>query len=313
MTAQTASVASDVTSSANFRSRMKTGVSDLLKGTGALTQTADTGQADLVSGTFTPAQNTAAGYEVFYLNDSLHATKPVYIKIEYGHGGHSGPANPQIWVTLGSGSNGSGTLTGNLSARRAVMTTSASLWGSSTAHATYANGAAADSAVVWGGWWGGASYAGTLGGGLFLIERSRDPDGTPNGNGVMLITAGIGTNSDVNAITDCLRLTPAGLTHAATQRTGVLLPTWSNTAGSTTGIVGADTYLAPILTGFYVQNFGSPSKLLLGYNAGDVSRGVQQSVSVYGSTKTFLCGGANWPGFDLTGATSGWAPAMRID
>jgi hypothetical protein len=309
MTAQSASTASSSSTSSNFRSRMKAGVSDLLKGTGALTQTADTGQIDLVSGTFSPVVNTVGGYEIFYLNDALHATKPVYIKIEYGWG-QADTANPQLWLTIGSGSNGAGTLTGNLSSRRVVLAGQSTAWGSNTAHMCYANGAAADSAIVWAGWWGGASYAGVMGGGLFIVERQRDPDGAPNGNGVYITTAGLGEGG---TNTDCLRLTPTGLTHAATTRAGLLLPTWSNTSGSTTGIVGADTYFCPVLTGFHVQSFGSPSKYLLGYNAGDVSRGVQQSVSLYGAAKTFLCGGANWSQFDLTGAGSGWAPAVRIN
>lgn len=309
MTAVSASTASSSSSSANFRARVKAGISDLLKGTGALTQTADTGQIDLVAGTFTPTINTSGGYEIFYLNDSLHATKPVYVKIEYGWG-NADTANPQVWLTIGSGSNGSGTLTGNLSSRRAALAGQGTAWGSSTVHMCYANGATADSAVVWAGWWGGASYAGTLGGGLFIIERSRDADGTPNANGVYITTAGCGEGGTT---TDCLRFTPSGLTHAATSRTGLLLPTWSNIAGSTTGIVGADTYFCPVYTGAYGQSLGAPSKYLLGYNAGDVSRGVQQSVSLYGVSKTYLCGGANWSQFDLTAASSGWAPAVRID
>lgn len=71
-------------------------------------QTADTGQIDW--GTVTkPAQGTAAGYEIWRLDDALQATAPIFLKIEFGARSDGGWA---LWITIGTGSNGSGSLTG---------------------------------------------------------------------------------------------------------------------------------------------------------------------------------------------------------
>jgi len=75
----------------------------------SMVQAADTGQINWVTVT-RPGSNTNGGYEIWYLNDSLHATAPVYFRIDYGTGGGTG--NPRIQITIGTGTNGAGTLTG---------------------------------------------------------------------------------------------------------------------------------------------------------------------------------------------------------
>src|SRR5262245_52043536 len=75
-------------------------------------QTSDTGQIDLTTVVKPAAVSTSQGYEIWRMADSLQATFPVFMKLEYGSGASSAN-NPQIWITLGTGSNGSGTLTGN--------------------------------------------------------------------------------------------------------------------------------------------------------------------------------------------------------
>lgn len=71
---------------------------------------ADTGQIDWATVAKPGASSTSAGYEIRYLNDSLHATKPCYVKIEFGTGGTS--TTPSIWITVASGTNGAGTVSG---------------------------------------------------------------------------------------------------------------------------------------------------------------------------------------------------------
>jgi hypothetical protein len=48
-----------------------------------LVQTSDTGQINWVT-VARPALNTIAGYEIWRFNDALQATKPVFIRIDYG-------------------------------------------------------------------------------------------------------------------------------------------------------------------------------------------------------------------------------------
>lgn len=84
---------------------------DTLTGAGCV-QTADTGQ--LVPGSL-PAWTTSPwGYLVFRLNDSAQATDPVFFKLALSRGG-TNVAGTRFITQFGQGSNGSGTLTGNLS------------------------------------------------------------------------------------------------------------------------------------------------------------------------------------------------------
>ncbi len=109
MTTATFTCFLDYTSDAGFRvigSNLNTALA-----AAGLVQTADTGQINWVSVTRPGGSNTAAGYEIWKLPDSS-----LYFKLEYGSG--SNAANQfQAWVTVGQGSNGSGTLTGQLSSR----------------------------------------------------------------------------------------------------------------------------------------------------------------------------------------------------
>ena len=80
-----------------------------------LTLTSDTGQINWTTVT-RPALSTSGGYEVWQFNDTLQSTTPIFIKLEYG----TGPTlatYPAIWITIGQGTNGAGTLTGVFSSK----------------------------------------------------------------------------------------------------------------------------------------------------------------------------------------------------
>lgn len=93
---------------------------------------ADTGQINLATAT-RPAAGTAAGYQIRYLNDSLHGTKPLYLKIEYGT--NSTATNPQIWITIASATNGAGTVSGTTYVARTALLSNIAFGG-----ATYFSG-----------------------------------------------------------------------------------------------------------------------------------------------------------------------------
>jgi hypothetical protein len=78
---------------------------------GGWVQTADTGQINPSTVTAPVAGNTMQGYEVWRMDDSLQGSFPVFLKLEYGSG-NGGANEPAVQITLGTGSNGSGTLTG---------------------------------------------------------------------------------------------------------------------------------------------------------------------------------------------------------
>ena len=74
-----------------------------------ITQTADTGQIN--TGTATrPGTNTNGGYAIFRFNDSMQGTAPIFFRIDFGTG--SVATGPRMQLTVGTGSNGSGTITG---------------------------------------------------------------------------------------------------------------------------------------------------------------------------------------------------------
>jgi hypothetical protein len=96
-----------------------------------MVQTADTGQINWTTVTRAAVVNTAAGYEIWKLSSGN-----LYFKIEYGTG-NTQPTIPSLWITTGTGSNGSGTLTGQLSTRTQVGKTSTAITSTSTNYQSY--------------------------------------------------------------------------------------------------------------------------------------------------------------------------------
>lgn len=123
MSLYTFSVAPTNSTDANFRawgSAISTGLS-----TAGWVKTADTGQIDWVNVLAPTAINTVQGYEIWRMNDALQSTYPVFIKLEYGSG--TTVTYPFLAVTIGTGSDGAGNLTGQLSTRRALTSTASSV------------------------------------------------------------------------------------------------------------------------------------------------------------------------------------------
>jgi len=148
-------------------------LSTKLQAMAGLVKTGDTGQINWVTVT-RAAINTNAGYEVYYLNDTLHATAPIYIKIWYGTG--TVLTNPRMTFEIGTGSNGAGLLTGlGLSAVQAFTT-----------QATVGVATAANSFLCVANGFLGLAWKLTTTAGLLIIQRTCDGDGTLNGKGAHL-------------------------------------------------------------------------------------------------------------------------------
>lgn len=77
-----------------------------------LTQTADTGQIDWVTVTRPTGANTTAGSEMWRFNDSLQATAPIFIKVDFRSGSNSSGNNVGVQIQVGTGSDGALSLTG---------------------------------------------------------------------------------------------------------------------------------------------------------------------------------------------------------
>jgi hypothetical protein len=96
-----------------------------------MVQTADTGQINWTTVTRAAVVNTAAGYEIWKLSSGN-----LFFKIEYGTGSTQ-PTLPSLWLTTGTGSNGSGTLTGQLSTRTQAGATATAISSTVTNYQSY--------------------------------------------------------------------------------------------------------------------------------------------------------------------------------
>ena len=148
-------------------------------------QASDTGQLAYPVVVSRPGtNNTAAGYWIFYLNDSLHGSAPIYIKIEPGRGGSV--TTPNMWITIGTSTDGAGTITGTLSSRYSFS-------GSSNASATnrqsYACGVAGFQGLDW------KQGAAGAGAGSWYLSRTVDSSGGATGAGCLLLVGGGGTST----------------------------------------------------------------------------------------------------------------------
>lgn len=153
-------------------------------GTAGMVKTADTGQINWVTVT-RPAVNTYGGYEIWRFDDSLQATSPVFVKIEYGTSNNA--ANPAIRVSIGSGTNGAGTLTGLVTSTRVCHEGSGLIAGASSMNfPSYVTHTAGFFGLVF-KIGAGSTAAMTLF--AFTVQRSVDNTGAPTAAGVQLITS----------------------------------------------------------------------------------------------------------------------------
>ena len=110
MTATTVSSVINHNNSANFQAWINE-IYTALVTTCGLTQTTDTGQDSVPStAVYTATTTTIVSFYVFRFNDTLQATSPIFIKVEFGTGNSANA--PLMYVTVGSSTNGAGTITG---------------------------------------------------------------------------------------------------------------------------------------------------------------------------------------------------------
>jgi len=143
-------------------------------------RTSDTGQINWASVAFPASANTSQGYSIFKMNDSWQSTAPVFLKIEYGSG--TGAAlTPGFWITIGTGSDGSGNITGVLLTRLQVYP-----WNNvNTASNCYFSGNTDRyCACLWPNSANSYEYI------LFSIERTKDSSGNTTSTGLLFLTNG---------------------------------------------------------------------------------------------------------------------------
>ena len=197
MTTSTTTTPIDQTSDAAFR----TWVAEIITQLAAvgLTQTADTGQINTSTVT-RAASNTAAGYTIWRFSDTLQSTSPVFLKLEFGSGS-TGNTYPQMWVSISTGTNGTGTLNNLAGATpvRFVCINGASPNSTSISYPSYF---CCDQSTIgyvgmsWkiGGTNSGASSNPSSSYGGFHLGRSNDSTGASTGSAVFLLSNALSNN-----------------------------------------------------------------------------------------------------------------------
>lgn len=224
-------VSSQVVDTSSFGSTAKlrawgSAISACLVASG-LTVTADTGQVNWTTVTWSNATNTKMGYEVYRFNDTLQATSPIYFRIDYGTGGSS--SNPSTWLTVGTGSDGAGNITGTAAGMASTSNnfqTTANTNANNTVGASYSTSAGACS-ILCGQLDGVANRYGA-----WVVGRSCDTSGNPTSTATIVyrVQAAIATTIVCNL------LSPA--TNFASRSVGAanFSPAVTITAGTTVAV-----------------------------------------------------------------------------
>ena len=180
-------------------------IHDTFVTTGGWINTSDTGQIDFTTVVKPAGVSTKSGYKIYRMNDTLQATSPVFIRIDFGSA--SGSANnPGFWLTIGTGSNGTGTITGILFDGGAVATPTVSS-NSTSATASNSYGSADTNRISLG------LFIQTTARALVLnLERSKDVNGDDTGSGLILAW-----NNNITIINNSRYLILAGGTQPPVQ------------------------------------------------------------------------------------------------
>lgn len=197
-----------------------------------LVKTADTGQIDW--GTVAkPGTSAVAGYEIFYLNDSLHATAPLYLKLEYGIGVNTNTY--AMAVRIGQGSDGAGTLTGQVSSRIFPSLNNTLAYGATSWPSVFCVTEGIAFGIRQLGKCGDMGVCG------FLMARTCNADGTINGKGAVIMTIAASFGSGTRGFQQAVAF-EAGITYALSGGSTGDAANWFNLPGTATNTdTGGDT------------------------------------------------------------------------
>lgn len=146
------------------------------------TRASDTGMLDETTVTLPGIASTYAGYQIWYLDDSLHATYPIYVRFGFGRG--STTTRLLFNAQVGYATNGTGNLSGWTSSVFQLATTQ------STVNATGVNMGSGGEGYAW--WVNGRGIWSTVPQ-SFVFSLQREFDTTNNvvnnGNWALLMLA----------------------------------------------------------------------------------------------------------------------------
>lgn len=248
-----------------------------------LVQTADTGQWDFGSPPSYPGTNTDAGYEIWRFDDPLQSTAPIFLKFLYGRGGET---CPRVRVQVGTGSNGSGTITiTGMSGTLAVQNLNPANIGSfgsptSTSRFCHVDGFLGISHMertdnATNHYWG-----------RFAIMRTCDNDGEPTADGCLIVWGAISAgDTNVGGYTQAVRFAAPSIAYPVqTSAPGYILGILPQNPVSTT--VGSDNQVALAWT---ITPLARPVVGMCGCYLSEIAHGSTFQATLVGATpRTYI-------------------------
>lgn len=245
------------------------GVADSLQAA-ALTKTSDTGQIDWTTVTRPTTANTFAGYEIYrFTTDTKLADLGCYIKIEYGVG--SATTRAALAFTVGTGTDGAGTLTGQVTTRT-VFTPADASFGSTP---TYCSGGDGRVAAIINTSSGSSGAGGNF---VLVVERTRNSGGSLTADGIMVFASG-GTGTTTYGTLSAY-ITSNTVTELPTNRIGGFLQ-------DRTGNY-LDSFTLSTVHAVHRNQLINPFVGIVLYYHSDLVRLQPISVSLYGTARTYL-------------------------
>lgn len=275
MTIQTVNTPPDDTSVTTFNT-WGSAISSALASAG-LTKTTDTGQVNWTSNASMPTTYGTV-YEVWKFNDSLQSTAPVYFRLDYFN--QTAYSTPQIAITIGTGSNGSGTINNQQLTDLTIFPYNVG-WGSTVNQTLWVDSDGGSSMMI-AGWFTATTGSGTV----TVLERTRNWDGTVNGNGFGFYSVNIGNSSSAtyqSILTSMAFSFLAGSNNATYYTAHTDL-----TQNFTMSRYGNGVYYPQPFPGPLTPMQGAPSVHAVIAAGHELPPGTQFSASLYGTSHTFI-------------------------
>lgn len=278
----------DCSTLANFKSWAQA-ISSFMTTAGWL-QGSDTGQVNWSTISTVPGTN-AYVYEIWQPNDGL---TNFFLKVEYGNNG--GTNNPAVRLSIGTGTNGAGTLTG-VTVGTFVQPSSLASSPTTTFECNFFGSPGLLAIMLWRNGTGSAAPF------VFCVERSLNSSGSYTNGYVTLWTVG-GSSLSFNQQSIVFGI---GVAPSLTSQPGSIRGQFGGISGAFNGSIPAD--LCAPYVGFWDQQ----CTVLGSASAADFTEGISFAGTVYGSTRTYMPtkfgGGMNRFG---PGNNSWYVTCMRI-
>lgn len=236
-----------------------------------LVQTSNTGQLDLATVNRPPA-NSNGGYQIWRFNDTLQATFPIFIKIDYGIS--SAADRPRLGFTVGTSTDGASTITGQSSSGM-----SCAVGASKTAAAvlpSYCSAGEGRFALVTNLDNSNSAFNMTA-----IIERTFDASGAVTGDGYLIAATGGSSTPYFSKQV----ITPTGTVPAAVSTSNTIGVIWPVVSACSQTSVGSNTAL-----GFGVAYSNGTCCFLrtLCYKHSEIGELVSISVPYLGATRIYM-------------------------